>query len=401
MARSEVAMRTLVLSSLFPSRTRPNFGVFVRDRVRHVAAHCDIVVVAPVPWFPGNRWLRGTAHARTPFVEEIDGLTVYHPRVVSVPHVAKALDATSYAVSLLPFIAWLRRRFRFDLVDAQFGYPDGVAAALIGKAVRCPVVVTLRGDEERVAAYPLRRMQLARAFKSVRLIAVSDSLRQFALRLGIDPSEVRVIPNGVDVSPFRPGDRGAARRRLGLPDDKAILLAVGAMGEGKGHHLVLEALPDLVARHPQLLYVAVGGAAYADGYATRVRHLVERHALQDHVRLVGLQPHEDIPLWMAAADVFCLATAHEGWSNAITEALACGLPVVTTRVGGNAELVREGRDGLLVPFGDRHALAAAIVDALQREWDRAGIAARAREFSWEATAQQVIEFMQGCRGARR
>ena len=371
----------------------------MKDRVRHVAAHCDLVVVAPVPWFPGNRWFRGTAYARTPFVEEIDGLTVYHPRFVSVPRVAKALDATSYAASLLPFIAWLRRRFRFDLVDAQFGYPDGVAAALLGKAVGCPVLVTLRGDEERVAEHPLRRIQLTRAFKSVRLIAVSESLRQTAVRLGIDPSEIRVIPNGVDVSPFRPRDRGAARRRLGLPDDRTILLAVGAMVEGKGHHLVLEALPDLVARHPELLYVAVGGAAHADGYGARIRHLVERHSLHDHVRLVGLQPHADIPLWMAAADVFCLSTAYEGWSNAITEALACGLPVVTTRVGGNAELVREGHDGLLVPFGDRHALSAAIIDALQHDWDRSGIAARAREFTWEATAQQVIEVMQGALAA--
>ena len=131
-------MRVLVLSSVFPNFKQPTLGVFVRERMKRVAKECDVVVVAPVPWFPFTSFLR-RQWTGIPPVEEQEGLRVLHPRFLSVPGVLKWLDGVLYAVSLLLFLLRLRKRFAFDLIDAHFAYPDGMAAVLLGRVFRCPV----------------------------------------------------------------------------------------------------------------------------------------------------------------------------------------------------------------------------------------------------------------------
>ena len=204
-----------------------------------------------------------------------------------------------------------------------------------------------------------------------------------------------MIPNGIDADRFLPGNRADARARLGLPADRTILLSVGALVEGKGQHRVVEALTELVSVHPGLLYVVVGGDLYNDPGRRALDAVVRSAGLGGHVRLVGARPHDEVPAWLAAADLFCLATRSEGWCNAITESLACGLPVVTTAVGGNPEIVRDGEDGFLVPFWDRAAFVRSVLQALNRKWDRQAIASRARARGWEGTADAVTHALAG------
>ena len=386
-------MRVLVLSSRFPSHSRPTYGVFVRERIRHVARHCELQVVAPVPWFPLNARFRGAALAATPRREVQDGLTVEYPRFVCLPGLGKATDGWLYALSLAPALRRLQQRFPFDLIDAHFTYPDGVGAAILGRTLGVPVVVTVRGTHDvRHAGFAGRRGQIRRALHdATRVIVVSEALRDFVLGLGIDESKTRVIPNGVDTTRFRPGDRAAARARLGLPVEGTVLLSVGTLVEGKGHHLVIEALPAIAAKHPRVLYVVVGGELGRGGDRQHLEALARRHGVGHALRLVGPRPHDEVPLWLAAADLFCLATRSEGWCNAITEAVACGVPVVTTRVGGNAEIVRDGRDGFLVPFWNRERFVAAVNDALERRWDVAEMALSASVTGWDRTATAVLE----------
>jgi glycosyltransferase involved in cell wall biosynthesis len=386
-------MRVLVLSSIFPSRTQPTLGVFVKERVRHVAARAAVVVIAPVPWFPLNRWIRGSGVAATPLVEIQNGLTVYHPRFLCLPLVGKSLDALLYALSVWPFLTWLRRRFPFDIIDAHFTFPDGVAATVLGRVFRRRVCVTIRGPHDiRHAGFRLRRWQIRFALRAAaRLISVSESLRHFAVSLGAERDKIRVLPNGVDATRFFPSDRKVARDRLGLPQDRVILLAVGSLGERKGHQRMIELLPRLVMKRPELLYVAVGDEIPGMKYRHFLDTLIRRLGLAGHVRIIGPRPHDEIQVWMAAANLFCLATRAEGWCNALTEALACGLPVVTTRVGGNVELVRDGRDGLLVPFWNGAGFGTAILRALEHSWDRDDIARTAASNDWDKTADQVLQ----------
>jgi len=385
---------------VFPNAHQPTYGVFVRERVRHMASRCDLQVVAPIRWFPQQQRLPGRSELRAVATEEQYGFPVYHPRVFSIPGVAKSLDGVFYFLSLLPFLVALRRRFAFDVIDAQFAYPDGFGAVLLGRALRRPVAITMRGYEVELAAYALRRPQLRFALARARVIAVSEALRRLAVDLGVPHERVRVIANAVDAGVFRPRDKGSARARLELPQDRTILLGVGGYVEGKGHELVVDLLPRLLVRHPDLLYVAVGNSGGRDSRLPAIGRRIEALGLHGHVRLEVARPHAEIPTWMAAADLFCLATRREGWSNAITEALACGVPVVTTRVGGNPEIVRDGEDGFLVPYFDADAFVDAVERALGRRWDHAAIAQRIAARSWDTAAESMIDALnEACRNA--
>jgi teichuronic acid biosynthesis glycosyltransferase TuaC len=384
-------VRILVLSSVFPNPQQPTFGTFVRERAVRIAARCETVVVAPVPWFPMNRVFRGPTRCNIPSREMQGDLIVHHPKAFSVPGIFKALDGLFYFLSVVWTVARIRRQFRFDLIDAHFAYPDGLAACLLGRVFGCPVTVTLRGTIVPLSRYRLRRVQIARTLASVgQIFAVSESLKAAAVALGIPAGRIRVVPNGVDTGVFAPRPRAEARGQLGLGDEGPILLTVGALSPRKGHQRVIEVLPKLVAAHPKLLYVVVGGSGVEGDTRPVLERLVAGRGLHDHVRFVGPLPHAEIARWLAAADLFCLATSNEGRANVILEALACGIPVVTTDVGGSREVIVEGADGLLVPFGDPEALGDALRRGLTESWDHAGIASRARSRTWDDTVEDVL-----------
>ena len=394
-------MRVLVLSSTFPSVAEPTRGVFIFERMRRVARRSELVVVAPVPWFPLNQWFRGRM-AAVPSVESRDGLTVYHPRFLSIPRYGKFLDGVLYALCLLPFLARLRRTFAFELIDAHFEYPDAVAATLLGCLLRRPVVVTLRGKLVRLAGYPLHRPQLRWMLRRAdRVVAVSGFLRDLAVGLGIARDRVRVVRNGVDAAQFAPLDRTEARARCGLPAEGPILLTVGGLDGHKGQHMVVDALPGLLRMYPAMSYVIIGDGRPGNSYEKTLRHQVVTRGLERHVRFVGGQPHDSLRAWFCAADLSILLTKSEGWPNVVLESLACGVPVVATRVGGVPEIVRDGTDGILVPYGDTAAFGSAVRDALGRRWDREGIVRYAHSLDWSEVTEQVLEeFEAAVKGAR-
>jgi glycosyltransferase involved in cell wall biosynthesis len=394
-------MRILTLSTVFPNLRQPAFGVFVAERMRRVARHCDVSVVAPVPWFPGNGWIR-PHWAGVPATEGEEGFRVYHPRILCVPRYAKWTDGLLYAASLLPFLVRLRRRFPFDLIDGHFAYPDGLSAALLGGMFRVPVVITLRGSIVRLRHYPLHRPQIRWALRrAARVLAVSQSLKEVAAGLGVPAEHIRVIPNGVDADVFVPREPADARRALGLPPDATIILSVGGLNEGKGHHRVVAQLPELARRFPALLYVIVGGERPGDSSRALIESVAARLGVSNRVRLVGERPHDEIASWLAAADLFCLATRSEGWANVLLESLACGTPVVSTRVGGNAEIVSHEGLGILVPAQDDRALSAAIREGLERHWDPRILVAHAQAHSWDSAVRGVLDEFERALGRGR
>lgn len=387
--------KIVVFTTVFPHPGQPNAGLFVRERMFRVGQVLPLTVVAPVPWFPLQGLIRRwRPHFRpdAPPVENQDGFEVLHPRFFSVPGVFKSLDGFFLALSCFPAMLRIKRSFGFDLIDAHFAYPDGYAATLLGKWLGVPVTITLRGTEIRLSRSLLHRHLIRKALtRAVRVFAVADSLKRHAVSLGTDTGKVRVVGNGVDMDKFLHLPQSSARRCLGLPPEVPVLVSVGGLVERKGFHRVIDCLPELRRAFPDLRYLIVGGTSAEGDWEQRLRRQAEALGLGESVTFLGAQPPEALSTILSSADVFVLATRMEGWANVFLEAMACGLPVVTTRVGGNEEVVCRPELGTLVPFGDGPALGRAIADALGKNWDREEIIAYARANSWDDRVAAMVE----------
>jgi teichuronic acid biosynthesis glycosyltransferase TuaC len=377
----------VVLSSLFPSAVQPGAGLFVRERVFRVGARMGLSVLAPSAWFPMQGFLRKIrpgARPGAPRREVQRGFDVWYPRFLAIPLILRRLDGLAMALGALFRMRQLKREGRLDIIDAHFGYPDGYAAGLLGRWLGVPVTVTLRGTEDRHAADPVLRPLLAKALLRVdRVFSVSESLRQLALSLGVDPARTRVIGNGVDIARFYPLPSAECRVALKLPADAPVLVTVGGLVERKGFHRVMELLPDLRREFPGLQYLVVGGPSPEGDWTERLKQLCHDLGLDDCVHFAGPVAPDALRQYLSAADVFVLSTRNEGWANVFLEAMACGLPVVTTNVGGNAEVVCRDELGTVVPFNQPDALRDAIRQALQLPWDRAHIREYAESNIWD------------------
>jgi glycosyltransferase involved in cell wall biosynthesis len=223
------------------------------------------------------------------------------------------------------------------------------------------------------------------------VIGVSDSLRQLAVSLGVPEERTSVVGNGVDLDVFRPVDRVAARRQLGLPETAKVLVTVGGLVERKGFHRVIACLPELLGRYTDLHYLVVGGPCPEGDMSGALRQQVAGLGLTERVHFLGALPPAELNRPLSAADVFVLATRNEGWANVILEAMACGLPVVATDVGGTREVIASDHLGCIVPFDNYRALRDAIAGALDRAWDREAIVAYARSNSWDTRVSALLE----------
>ncbi len=390
-------LRVLTLSSLFPNGVQPRHGVFVEERLRHLRASGAIEsrVIAPVPYFPFRAAAFGdyARFAEVPRQETRDAVSVAHPRYLVIPKLGMSLAPALFAAGARSAIAaQLRDGWDFDLIDAHYFYPDGVAAALLGRSFGKPVVITARGsDVNLLPEYALpRRWILWAAARCAAIITVSAALKRRLAALGVAEQRVTVLRNGVDLDTFRPLARPALRARLGL--DGPTVLSAGLLVEAKGHHLAIEALTRLAG-----VQLVIAG----DGpMARELRALAERLGVSERVRFTGNLARADLIEYYNAADALVLASAREGMPNVVLEALACGTPVVAADVGGVAEIVDSPHAGVLLAERSAAALAGALTGLLERPPPRYRVREHALRFDWAATvAGQLALFRQLCAAA--
>ncbi len=377
-------LRLLTYTTLFPNRERPNHGIFVENRLRDLlgSGQAESTVLAPVPFFPSanprfGEWGR---HARVPRSEMRAALAVHHPRFPVIPKFGMSVAPwLLFQASARALDRMLRQGQRFDLIDAHYFYPDGVAAVWLGRRFGLPVVVTARGsDVTELPNYAVPRKLLRQAIKQADgLIAVSAALKAALVELGAAPESVEVLRNGVDTALFHPVDRPAARSRLGL--SRPTLISVGLLVERKGHHRVIEAM-RLLPDH-DLLILGEGGER------DRLEGLIARHGLGGRVRLLGSRPHAELPLFYSAADALVLASSREGWANVLLEAMACGTPVVASPIPGNPEVVQGSEAGVIAPENSPDGIAAGVRALFAAPRDRAATRAYAERFGWAATTE--------------
>jgi glycosyltransferase involved in cell wall biosynthesis len=285
------------------------------------------------------------------------------------------------AKALLPLLETIRRRFPFDVIDAEFFYPDGPAAMLLAGALGVPFSVKARGSDihywgERPGC---RSQILAAAEKAGGMLAVSEALKADMAALGMAGDKIAVHYTGVDRGLFRPGDRAAAKAELGVSGP--LIATVGALIERKGQGLVLEALAHIPGA---MLWLAGEGPERAT-LEKRARQL----GLEDRVVLPGNLPHDKVAALIATADVMVLPSQSEGLANAWVEALASGTPIVICDAGGARELMDRPEAGMIVDRNPQ-AIANAVNAILADPPDQIAVAATVERFSWERNSEALF-----------
>ncbi|MCB1774658.1 MAG: glycosyltransferase family 4 protein [Gammaproteobacteria bacterium] len=385
--------KTLVISNLYPSAEFPGRGVFTEHRIRNLvkSGRVETRVLCPLPWFPlrGERFGQYGAFARVGGAGERHGIAINYPKYPVVPKVGTALSGLFMALSLFRAARRQQRNgFEFDVIDAYYFYPDGVAAALVGKWLRKPVVITAYGSDLNILPdHPLVRAQIRwAAAQAAGLTTVCGALKDVLVDLGTPADKVRVVLHGVDLALFRPvEDRATLRQRLGLSGP--VCLSVGNLVELKGHDLTIRAVGSMTEG---VLLIAGDGPE-----AASLKALVERERLEDRVRFLGRLSQAELVDYYCAADAFVLSSSREGIANVIMESMACGTPVVATAVGGAPEVITVPEAGLLVDRRTPEAIADAIGRLLADPPDRAATRRFAEQFTWERTTADHLAVLDG------
>jgi teichuronic acid biosynthesis glycosyltransferase TuaC len=405
---SDTQLHLLTFGTLYPSAARPNHGVFVENRLRHLAesGEASSTVLAPAPYYPRGPLAARIGHrfgwaqtAQTPRLEVRHGLAVHHPRFLAIPKIGMNIAPFLLAGAARPVVRrLLDDGVRIDLIDAHYLYPDGVAAVMLARHFGLPVTVTARGsDVTQLPDYPLPRRMIRWAIgRADALIAVSAALGRRMIELGADPAKVHVLRNGIDVRLFRPVARAPVCRELGLPDDVRLLISVGHLIERKRTHLAIAAIALLPEVH--LAIVGDGPERAALEALTRRLDVAER------VHFLGPRPHDALPSYYSAADAMVLASSREGWANVLLEAMACGTPVIASDIAGNAEVVQSREAGLIVRENTPEGIAEAACALFDNPPERAATRAYAERFSWDETTQGQLRLFRAIlahRAARR
>ncbi|MDO8264623.1 MAG: glycosyltransferase family 4 protein [Gallionella sp.] len=380
-------IRTLLFSTLYPSSMRPGHGIFVETRLRELLGSGQIQtkVIAPVPWFFSTHPRFGdyARMASTPSREVYHGIDVQHPRYFLPPKVGMNMAPFTMAMGAVRAVQrLLDEGYDFDVIDAHYYYPDGVAAALLARHFNKPFTVTARGTDLNLIPQHIlpRRMIQWAASRAAASIGVCSALVDVLRGWNIPQDRLYVMRNGVDLARFRPLPQDTVRAELGLTGFP-LLVSVGYLVERKGHHIAIDALAKLLPAHPGARLIIIGDGEEREN----LRNLCNSLGVEDRVSFTGALPNAELFRWYSAADVMILASSREGWANVLLESMACGTPVVATRIWGTPEVVAEDVAGRLVDQRDGGAFAEAISSLLSAYPERSQVRSYAEKFSWQST----------------
>lgn len=379
-----MSLRLLIVTNLFADPFNPSRATFNQQQFARLARQLDVTVMVPVSWLEilrqplAYRRLKREALQRWPFAD-------YVPYFY-IPAVGRRLHGAFLFLSLMLQRAPTLLSRRWDCLFASWGYPDAVAVAAVAALSGKPMITKVHGsDINAFTLEPARRRQICWALgRSRHVVAVSQALADRLAELGVDPSRTTVLYNGVDPARFHPVPRDEARRALGFDAADRVVLYVGNIQASKGCGDLMQAFVLLRQRVPRLKLVYIGAGPLARSLAEQAAEL----GASDDVRFPGRLLHEQIVQWFGAADVFCLASHAEGVPNVVLEAMACGTPVVASRVGGIPEVL-PAFAGMMVPAKDPPALAEALFTALHSTWDRPRITGHAEGFDWDTNVARL------------
>ena len=389
-------MRILVVTTFFPNSVNPHRAVFVKNLVNAMHKNAEMSVVAPVPYAPPfpkrARWM---ALRRIPLREKINEIDIEHPRFIVLPKI-EWFTGASYFLGVVKMLSDKLRKLRPDVIHVHCGYPDSVGVALAARLLGIPYVVTLHGSDINVyATYRLLRPQIRWALKGASgVIAVSSVIAGRVQTLTHDRvSHLVTIPcAGFDPRIFFERSLAESRLAVAVQASVRVIVFVGHLVPVKGIEFLIDAWALLLNRNAamvaRLIIIGEGSS----------RELLEQRANQlgavANITFTGVLSQKEVSTWIAASDLLCLPSLNEGTPNVVVEALATGIPVVASRVGGIPALIKDGENGKLVPSCDVLALADAIEEVLSRQWSRSAIRSSVAHLTWDALAEKNIIFIE-------
>ncbi len=383
-------MKVLFVSNLYPNRCDTERGIFNAYQIQNLAKLSEVKVVAPIAWFP----IRGhyAPKGKVPALETIAGIEVHHPRHFYLPKIARQFNAALYAAGITARLQQIQREFPFDILFANWTYPDGCGVAKLASRFRVPFVVSVSGSDAHLyLTFRIRRRQILRMFEAARAIMTrSQDLKDMLLAYGVPAAKVHVVYNGVDQRRFSSVPREALRQKLGWDSHDRVLLFVGRLSPEKGADDLLRAYA-----HARRYYEIAGRVVIVGDGPERssLEQLAQHLGIQDQVTWAGWKRPAEVSEYMNAADVLCLSSHNEGVANVVLEAFSCGIPVVATAMGGIPEIMTPAT-GVLASPKQPESFAAALSKALQKKWDAAAIRAQAAHYNWSSNAAQVQAILQ-------
>lgn len=377
------SLGVLALASLYPHRGRPHQAAFNRQQFGELARLCRFALVAPLP--VGQAWGLFTS-PRRPDLDK-PPFTLMRPPYLYPPGMLRAWHGSFMTACAWP-VAWrLARELGAQVVLGNWLYPDAWAALKLARRLGLPLVAQALGSDLMLAGERTwRRRRVQEVLLGARLVVVkSRPLAKAALKLGLPPERLRLVPNGVDRNLFSARPKKAAREKLDLRPAGRLVLWVGNLVKVKDPALALEAL----AACPGAELLMAGDGPLMPALRRRCAKL----GLEGRVHWLGRVPHRRVADLMAACDALLLSSRSEGDPNVVLEALASGRPVAATRVGGVEDLVRPGENGFLAEPGDAAGLAEALAQVLARDWDPQALAGTVAGRSWSASARRLYEVL--------
>lgn len=389
-------MRVLVLSEFYPHAKNPHEGIVVREQLGYLARHVEIRVLAPamrhVP-LPRYKILR-TQEA--PAEEFVDGaFPVSRFPVWNLPLVAEEIAPDMHLRAAQDILA--DTQYLPELIHAHWSYRSGFIGALLKDEYHCPLVITTHGSDVHTwLDEPKKRDRILFSLHSAdAIICVSRALAARLRAEGIAFEKIHHIPNGVDLTAFSRRQTPLMHELQNRFSGVSLFLCVANFLPVKGQDILLQALALLPEDAGAAIFVGDGPEQ------PRLEKLVKELGLTQRVFFAGKQPHDEIAEWMSAVDVLVIPSRNEGWPTVIFEALACGLQVVGTAVGGIPEALDSDELGIVVPPEDPVALASALSKVAQRKVDREKLRARAEMFSWERLSERVLQVYRSVSGEQR
>ncbi len=307
------------------------------------------------------------------------------PQFKLVPKIGGPKNPERIAKAVLPLVKKLHQETPFDLLDAEFFYPDGPAAMRLAEALNIPFTVKARGaDIHHWGSDPKCQTQiLAAADKASALLAVPEALKQDMIDLGMDGDKITVHYTGLDQEKFKPLDRSVIKQNLDV--EGPLFICSGALIPRKNQALVVEAMTAF----PDATLMLAGKGEEEENY----RGLAKQLGVEDQIRFLGNVPHDELPKLFATADISILVSKSEGLANAWVEAFACGTPIIISEAGGARELVRSDIAGRIVDQNS-DAIVEAIKDILQLPPSQDDVRAAVSHFSWQNNGDQLLKIFQ-------